>query len=445
MFARMLLLIVALCAALPAAALPPIQTWQTAAGSHVYFVETHDLPMLDVSVDFPAGSTFDTRAKSGVAGLTQQMLHLGAGGLSEDDIARKIADVGAELDGHFDLDRGGVSLRTLTSGEELAQALDVFSRVLQSPEFPAAVLEREKARLVAEIKEADTKPGSIAERNFNQLVYGDHPYALRASGEADTVPAVTRDDLIAFYRAHYAADRAVIALIGDLDRKQAEQIADRLTAQLPRSSDAPTQAPPVPPLAHAETRVIPHPATQAHVLIGAPGMKRGDPDYFSLYVGNYVLGGGGFVSRILTEVREKRGLAYSAYSYFMPMQQDGPFMIGLETRKDQTAEALAVARATLEKFVATGPTAQELKEAKQNIVDGFPLRFDSNRKILEYLDVIGFYHLPLTYIEDFPGNVGKVTLADIDDAFTRRVHPDRMVTVVVGPEPAALGAGGSAR
>ena len=436
MFARVLL-IVTLCAALPALAMPPIQTWQTTSGAHVYFVETHDLPMLDISIDFPAGSAFDTRAKSGVAGLTQLMLHLGATGLSEDEISRKIADVGAQLDGDFDLDRGGLSLRTLTSSDELTQALDVFTRVLQTPEFPAAALEREKIRLVADIKEADTKPDSIGDRNFSQLVYGDHPYALRASGEVDSVPTVTRDDLIAFYRAHYTADQATVAIIGDLDHQRAEAIAEQLTAQLPHAAALAT-IPPVPPLAHAELKVIPHPATQGHVLIGAPGMKRGDADYFPLYVGNYVLGGGGFVSRILNEVREKRGLAYTAYSYFMPMQQNGPFMIGLQTRKDQTAEALAVARATLKKFVDEGPTADELKQAKENIVGGFPLRLDSNRKILDYLSVIGFYHLPLTYIDDFPANVEKVTLADVRDAFKRRVDPERMVTVVVGPEPAEI-------
>ncbi len=443
MFARALL-IITLCAALPALAMPPIQAWQTTSGAHVYFVETHDLPMLDISIDFPAGSAFDTRAKSGVAGLTQLMLHLGATGLSEDEIARKIADVGAQLDSHFDLDRGGLSLRTLTSSNELTPALDVFTRVLQTPEFPAAALEREKIRLVADIKEADTKPDSIVSRNFNQLVYGDHPYALRASGEVDSVPNITRDDLVAFFRAHYTADQATVTRIGDLERKRAAAIAARLTSQLPPAA-APSAIPPVPSLAHAEFKVIPHPATQGHVLIGAPGMKRGDADYFPLYVGNYVLGGGGFVSRILNEVREKRGLAYSAYSYFMPMQQNGPFMIGLQTRKDQTGEALAVARATFKKFVDEGPTADELKQAKQNIVGGFPLRLDSNRKILDYLSVIGFYHLPLTYIDDFPANVEKVTLADVRAAFKRRVDPERMVTVVVGPEPAELGAAGGAK
>jgi zinc protease len=169
-------------------------------------------------------------------------------------------------------------------------------------------------------------------------------------------------------------------------------------------------------------------------MVGAPGISRDDPDYFALFVGNYVLGGGGFVSRITEEVRQKRGLAYSAYSYFMPLQRRGPFLIGMQTQRDQAGEALEVARRTLREFVADGPTGRELEAAKQNIIGGYPLRIDSNRKIHEYLALIGFYRLPLTYLEDFVKNVERVTVADVRDAFRRRVHPDRMVTVVVGPD-----------
>lgn len=424
--------------ALPAHALLPIQTWQTTAGARVMFVENHDIPMVDLSVDFPAGAAYDSAAASGLASLTQHTLKLGAGGLSEDDISRRLADVGSALGGRFDSDRGGLTLRTLSAADPLEQSLDIFARVLQSPEFPPAVIEREKLRTVSAIREADTKPDTVADRNFDALVYRDHPYALRDSGEADTVAQLSRDQVAAFYRAHYTADRAVIAIIGDVTRAQAEAIAERVTGKLPVAGSAAVLAP-VPPLAKAELRVIPHPATQAHVVIGQPGLKRVDPDYFPLYVGNYVLGGGGFASRILDEVREKRGLAYSAYSYFMPMQEAGPFTVGLQTRKDQAPEALAVARATLEKFVAEGPTADELKKAKQNIIGGFPLRIDSNRKILEYLAVIGFYRLPPTYLDDFTANVDKVTLEQVRDAFHRRVDPSRMATVVVGPEPAAMG------
>lgn len=434
--------LIALAVAAPAHALLPIQHWLTKGGARVYYIETRDLPMLDVSVDFPAGSAFDTREKSGLAALTLNVLRLGADGLSEDEISRRMADVGAQFAGRFDLDRAGMSLRTLTSADEMKQALDVFARVLQRPEFPAAVLEREKTRIIAAIKESDTKPETILSRNFNTLVYGSHPYGLRGSGEPDTVAALTRDDLTAFYRRYYTADQAVVAIIGNLARAEAEAVAEQLTASLPRSS-APAVIPEVPSLVRAETRVIAHPATQSHLQIGAPGIKRDDPDYFPLFVGNYILGGGGFVSRILDEVRQKRGLAYSAYSYFSPMKERGPFTIGLQTRKDQAGAALGVVRATLKEFLAKGPTADELKKAKQNIVGSFPLRIDSNRKLLDYLGVIGYYRLPLTYLDDFVPNVEKVTIADIRAAFARRVDADRMVTVIVGADEAALGAVGA--
>ncbi len=426
----------------PAWALLPIQHWQTKQGARVYFVEARNLPMLDVSVDFPAGSAYDTREKSGVAALTQNLLKLGAGGLSEDEIARRMADTGAQMGGRIDSDRAGASLRTLSSAEERQPALDIFARVLQRPEFPAAVLDREKKRLIDAIREADTKPETLLSRSFNELAYANHPYGLRGSGEAVTVARIEREDLVAFYQRYYTADQAVVAIIGDLSRADAEAIAEQLTAGLPRSTAAPV-IPPVPSLAQAATRVIPHPATQSHLLMGMPGIKRDDPDYFPLFVGNYILGGGGFSSRITEEVRSKRGLAYSAYSYFSPMQERGPFVIGLQTRKDQAGEALGVVRATLKDFLANGPTADELKHAKQNLVGGFPLRIDSNRKILDYLGIIGFYRLPLTYLDDFVPSVEKVALADIRAAFARRVDPARMVTVVVGPDAAALAAPGT--
>lgn len=418
----------------------PIQHWQTKNGARVYFVESHDLPMFDVSVDFAAGSVFDTPAKSGLAGVTLGMLKLGAGGLSENEISRRMADTGAQLVNRFDSDRGGMSLRTLTSKAELQQSLELFARILQQPEFPAAVLEREKASAVSAIREADTKPEILLSRNFSRMIYGTHPYALRGSGEAATVAVITRDDVAGFYRRHYTSDGAVVAMMGDVTREQAAAIAEQLTSRLPRASVADVIAP-VPSLERAETRVVAHPATQSHLMIGMPGIRRDDPDYFPLYVGNYILGGGGFVSRITDEVRSKRGLAYSAYSYFAPMKGRGPFVIGLQTRRDQVAEALAVVRKTLAGFLADGPTADELQKAKQNIVGGFALRIDSNRKIVDNLAAIGFYGLPLTYLDDFAANVEKVTVDDIRRAFARHVDPARMVTVAVGADENSIGAG----
>jgi zinc protease len=415
----------------PALALPAIQTWTTPLGARVYFVENHDLPMIDVSVDFPAGSSFDSKITSGAAGLTQYMLRFGADSLTEDEIATKLADVGAQFSGRFDLDRAGVGVRTLSSGRERDAAIDVLAKVLQTPSFPQAAVEREKARAISSLKEADTKPETITSKTFYSMLYGDHPYALPSSGNTVSISAISRETLVDFYRAHYTSNRAVVAIMGDITREQADAIARRLTDGLQKAQDG-AVLPDVVPLTKASENRITHPATQSHILMGAPGIRRDDPDYFPLFVGNYILGGGGFVSRFTEEVRSKRGLAYSVYSTFSPMRYEGPFQIGLQTKKDQAGEALEVVRVTLKDFIANGPTEKELQAAKQNIVGGFPLRVDSNKKIHDYLALIGFYNLPLDYLNEFPRKVQAVTVEDVRTAFRKRVNPDALVTVVVG-------------
>jgi zinc protease len=424
-----------LLSAAPAGATLPITQWQTKAGARVLFVETHDLPMLDVSVDFPAGSSRDTPEKSGTASLALRLMGLGAEGLSEDQISERFADVGAQPGARFDADRAGFMVRTLSSLRERNAALEVMASILQRPTFPQAVLEREKARALAGLREADTQPETLVDREFRRLVYGTHPYALRGSGEIDTVAKLTRADLEAFYRRHYGAGSAVVSIIGDVTPGEARAIAEQLTAKLPAAAPLPP-LPPVPALAAAGESRVAHPATQAHIVVGQAGIRRKDPDYFPLWLGNYVLGGGGFSSRLSEEIRQKRGLAYSTYSYFNPMAQAGPFQIGLQTKKEQSEQALRIARDVLAKFVSEGPTQQELDNARQNVIGGFPLRIDSNRKILDYLSLIGFYDLPLTYLDDFPARIEAVTLAAVRDAWRRRILPDRMVTVIVGAQPA---------
>ncbi len=426
------------CISTIAMATPHIQHWQSASGAKVLFVEDHDIPMLDVAVTLRAGSSFDAADKSGVAGLTHGLLDAGAEGLSEDEISRGIADIGAQLGGSFDPDRASLSLRTLSSNAERDKALNIMARVLQHPVFPEAILAREKVRLIAALKEAETKPESIAEKAFQKAVFGTHPYALLGSGEVDSVEKITVQDLSNFYRAHYQASSAVVAIMGDATRAQAEAIAEQLTAQLPVSALPSALPKVVMQIAESEQRIS-HPASQSHILIGAPGMARNDPDFFPLYVGNYSLGGGGFVSRLMNEVREKKGLAYSVYSYYMPLKQPGAFQIGLQTKKEQADEALQLVRSTLGDFIAHGPTEKELLAAKQNIIGGFPLRIDSNRKILDYLSIIGFYDLPLTYLDDFTRNVDRVTTAQIRDAFARHIDPRAMATVIVGAPEAPQG------
>ena len=318
------LLIVATFVTMSAQAGLPVQSWQLANGARVYFIESHDLPMLDVSVDFAAGSAYDPADKSGLASLTHRMLDQGAGNLTDNQIASNLADVGAQLAGRLDADRAGVTLRTLSRIEERQAALAMLIQVLNAPTFTATVVAREKARVIAALKASEAQPASLAARAFAQATFVNHPYANRESGEISTVSKLSAVDLRQFYQTHYNASHAVIALIGDISKQEADNIAQQLTANLPTATlAANTDIAAVAPLTTAISRTIPYPAKQSQILLGQPGVARGDPDYYALYVGNYILGGGGFDSRLMAEVRQKRGLAYSVYSYFIPMKQAG--------------------------------------------------------------------------------------------------------------------------
>lgn len=418
-----------------------IQSWTLANGARVLFVENHSIPILDVSIEFDAGSRRDPAGKAGTAALTNGMLARGVRespspgaapqtepALSEAQISDAFADIAAQQGNEAGTDRAGMTVRTLSSQTERDTAVKLLARVLAQPSFPQDLLARDRARVIAAIKEDLTKPEEIASRAFSRVAYREHPYAREETVES--VEAITRDDLVTFHHAYYVANRAVIAMIGDVTRDDANAIAQQLTVRLPQGAPLPA-LPPVPAPQEMEEH-IPHPASQSHILIGAPALARGDPDYFALTVGNYILGGGGFVSRLTEEVREKRGLAYSVYSYFNPLAQKGPFEIGLQTKKEQTGDALKIVRDTVAVYLREGPTPQELTAAKDNLVGGFPLRIDNNRKILDNLAVIGFYNLPLDYLDTWTANVARVTVADIRAAFRRKVDVNKLATVVVG-------------
>lgn len=427
---RILLAALAMALSLAAQAGVKIEHWVSPSGARVYFVENHDLPIVDVEVDFSAGSAYDPAGKAGLAGLTAGLLDAGAGNLDEEAISAKLVDIGAKLGGVAEPDRAGATLRTLAYPKERGAALALLQLVLSKPNFPEAVVAREKARGIAAIRDADTRPDAIAAKRFAAAIYPDHPYG--ATPTAESLGSLSRDDLVAFHRDHYSAKRAVVSIIGDLTRAEAEQIAQSLTAELPAGQpEAPLPAVKLPATA---TVKVAHPAAQSHIHIGLPAVQRGDPNYFALLVGNYTLGGGGFVSRLMKEVREKRGYAYSVHSYFAPRKLEGPFEIGLQTKREQAGDALKVANDVLAGFIRSGPTEAELAAAKKNLIDGLGLRIDSNAKLLGYLATIGFFNLPLTYLDDFPAKVGAVTAKQVRDAFARHVKPENLVTVIVATD-----------
>ncbi|MDR2154803.1 MAG: insulinase family protein [Burkholderiaceae bacterium] len=422
----------------PAHAAIPIQHWTQPSGAQVFFVESTAIPMLDVEVDFDAGSRRDPSAQAGLAEVTALMAGKGVvahgadPALDENQLGEAWADLGASFEGSASNDRMSFSLRTLTDPALLPKAVQLAARQLGEPSWPNDVWQRERQRLTAAIKEARTRPGTVAQLAFDHAVFGQHPYGL------ETTPETLARIGVADMRAAYAAIspcRAKISLVGAITRAQADQIAAQLLSRLPGNKAACAPLPPVaevtPLTAPADERIA-FDSAQAHVLIGQPGYKRSDPAFFALLVGNHILGGGGFTSRLTEQVREKRGLSYSVYSYFSPGLHEGAFTIGLQTRPDQTEQALSVARQVLREFVESGPTEAELQAAKDNLIGGFALRIDSNRKLLDNVANIAHNGLPLDYLERWSERVQAVTAADIRAAFQRVLQPRRMVTIVVG-------------
>ncbi|NOZ10562.1 MAG: insulinase family protein [Gammaproteobacteria bacterium] len=409
----------------------PIEQWKTKKGAQVLFVESRGLPMVQFRLIFDAGSARDVGRQAGIARFTNHMLKQGAGELDADDIATRFEDVGAQFSVDSQRDMATVSLRSLSDARVLGPAVDLLAKILASPTFSEKSLQRERVRALTGLELERQSPSEIAQRRFNERLYADHPYQQYPSGDAKGLKAIGRKELVDYHHQYYVAANAVIAIIGDISQRQARDIAERLVGGLPKGQAAPP-IPAVPVRKSASREHISFPSKQSHIFIGQPGIKRGDPDYFPLYVGNYILGGGGLVSRLSEEVREKKGLAYSVYSYFLPMRAPGPFTIGLQTKNSQIDQALVIVNRVVKEFVESGPSAKEMDAAKKNLSGGFPLRIDSNQKIAEYLALIGFYGLPLSYLDDFVANVEAVTVEQVRDAFRRRLHPESMLTVIVG-------------
>lgn len=405
----------------------PVQSWTTEQGTRVYFIETHTLPIVDVQISFLAGSAFDTSNQVGLASMTASLLDQGAGSRNEKEMAETLADIGAQLNTGAGMDSATVSLRTLSDPDRRTAAVGLMVDALSRPHFDGAVFKRDQARSIAALKEALTKPQVLSQRAYMAAIYPDHPYGRVVTPES--MASLSRTDLESFWRQHYSAARASIALVGDLTRAEAEALAIQLTASLPADQADVPRGLPKPAATSAKVVSVEHPASQAHLVVGMPSVARDDPEQIALQVGNYTLGGGGFVSLLTKAVREDRGYAYSVYSYFDPKLVDGPFTIGLETKRAQADDALKVVNSVLGDFLRRGPTAVQLKAAQDNIAGGFPLRIDSNSKLAANLGVMAFYGLPTDWLEKYPERVRALTPEAIRTAFQKHVKPEQLVTV----------------
>ena len=417
---------------------PNILHWETTRGAKVFFVESHELPIVDIRLVFDAGSARDPADKKGLALLVNSLLDEGADGLDATEISFEFERLGAIYNAEAGYDSASVSLRSLSDETLLNPAARNLRRVIAAPEFPAKAVERQKRRIQLGIQRKQQSPAAIAWDAYSAAIYQNHPYAFPGNGTVESVAALNKQAIINFHRRLYGARNSMVVIVGDLIKARAEALAEELTLALAKGQK-PGPLPAVARLMQPERIRIDHPSSQVHILFGQPGMRRGDPDYLPLYVGNHILGGAGMVSRLHDEVREKRGLSYSTYSYFSPRRENGPFIAGLQTRASEQEQALRVMQETVQTFIDKGPTPEELNAAKKNISGGFPLRLDSNSKILEYVAMIGFYELPLDYLDTFIEKIEAVTIEQVKDAFERRLQPDKFVTVMVGPiQPEAI-------
>ncbi|MBT8517602.1 insulinase family protein [Polynucleobacter paneuropaeus] len=416
----------------------PIQQLDSYKGAKAYLVQTQSLPMLDIEISIDAGTRYDPASKAGLAIMTAELLDNGirsAGrNLTEAQIADEIADLGADIKIGVSGERAMILVRCLSRPDIRDRAIQLARLILSSPTYDSVVVNREKQRISAGLLEAETKPDFVLDRRFRKAVYGDYPL-----GNAVTVKSIAGlsvSDLKQFHQQFYRSDRVIVSMVGDVNKSEAQEIMQTLVKDLPQTGSS---IPPLPELARSPVEnlsereiTIPFDSQQAHIAMGMTAIARNNPDYFPLIVGNYALGGGGFVSRLMNEVREKRGLAYSVFSYFAPGQETGIFQAGLQTKNDQATMALDVMTETISQFIAKGPTQSELDAAKANLINGFPLRIDNNRKLLDNVSSIAWNGLPLNTLDTWTEQVNAVTREQVESAFQKYLAMDRMKIVVLG-------------
>ena len=418
--------------ALPSAHALDIQRWRTAEGATVLLVERHENPIVDISVQFPAaGSIADSQGKNGVSDFAAGLLTTGTKKHDEENFNKRINDLAAQLESDNDRESSSLILRSLSHPAALRQAGELMQQALSQPRYDAEVFRRTRQQAELALRQNESQPGYIAMRESVKLDYPQHPYSAAAYTSVQSLQAVSLDDVKTFHRNQYAKEGAVVALVGDLNRQQADRLVGNLLKGLPEKAQTAAKVPPVNEQAGRRTN-IPFASEQAQVVMSMPLISRNDPDYYALVAGNYILGGGGFDSRLMKTLRDEHGYVYGVSSDLMPQREKGRFVIQFATQKSQAPKALEAAETVLRRFIAEGPTEAELQQAKDNIIGSFPLRFDTNQKLLGYLGMIGLYDLPSDWMEQYPKKIEALTVDDVKKAWQRRVKPENLNTVVVG-------------
>ena len=423
----LLLLVAAFLPDRPAAA-TDIQRLVSPGGIEAWLVEEHSVPVIAVNFAFRGGSAQDPVGKAGLANLLTTLFDEGAGDLDSAAFQRALEDSSVSIS--FDAGRDALYGEMKTLSGNRAEAVRLLRLALTEPRFDPEPLERMRARILVGLRQEDRDAETIASKLWFSAAFPDHPYGRPGKGTPESVAAITRNDIRDYYSRVLARDGLKIAIVGDIDADTARALLDEVFGPLPEKARLEPVAETAPMPGASARRDMPNPQTV--IRFGGPGLKRSDPDFIPAYVVNYILGGGGFSSRLYNEVREKRGLAYSVYTYLLPFRHAGVYLGGVATRADRAADALGLIMTEIARIAENGPSEEELAKAKDYLVGSYPLRFDSSGKIASQLVEIQLENLGIDYINRRNSLIEAVTIDDVRRTAKRLFGADDMIIVTVG-------------
>jgi len=409
--------------------------WVTKPGIVVLFLENHSLPTVYLQLLIKAGGALDPKGREGTANLVASLLDEGTTTRTSQQIAEAVDFIGASLSAGAGPESSSLSLSVLK--KDLPAGMELFTDELMHPTFPEEELKRVRQQIIGGLIAEEDEPEAVAHKAWQELVYGAHPYHHPTDGYRDSLPSITRQELIDFHHRYYQPRLAILAVVGDLTRKETEQLITRYLGGWKNTDREAVPVIPAPKPTAPQTKLVDKELTQATIVLGHLGIARGNPDYYAVAVMNYILGGGGFSSRLMKQIRDNEGLVYGISSSYNAMKAGGSFAVVMQTKNATANQAISETKSVIRRFQADGVSQQELDEAKDFLIGSFPLKMDTNAKLVGLLTALEFYNLGLGYLNEYPKKIAAVTLADVKRVADRYIHPDRMTLVVVAKQSAA--------
>lgn len=402
----------------------------TKNGLTVILLERKALPFIIVHTAIKAGSYYDPQEYPGLANITAGLLTEGTADKSASDISEKIDFVGGSLSSGGGIDFSSASVKVLSKDREIG--FELLADILINPSFAKEEIKRAKSQIKAGIISKVDDPSAVATETFNEILFGKHPYSRPAEGNIRSVDKIEREEIISFHNKFYRPNNTIMAVVGDISRVELERLINKYFGKWEEKKTEFSVAKEPQPASSRRIKIVDKNITQANVEIGGVGMNRDNPDFYAAYVMNYVLGGGGFVSRLVTEIRDNQGLVYSVYSHFNPLKDKGPFKVGLQTKNSSATQAINEVINQLKNIKDNGISKKELQDAKDYLIGSFPLKFTTNKKIASYLTYIEIHNLGLDYMDRFPKLIDDLTLKDVNMAAEKYLDPENYLLVIVG-------------